>query len=171
MQRKIALACVLCLFAGTLAGATVLVHKEFADLADEADRVVVARVLSTAGQWDPSGRFIHTEVTLAVEQDLLGDGPAEFALRTPGGRIGDEGQIAYGAPTFEPGTQVLVFLTTWEDGTAKVLGYAQGKADVYYDVDGRARLRGGRVDGRTLESVRNELVHGPQHNIPLQRAN
>ena len=168
MQRKIACACVLFLLACGLTGATVLVHKDFADLVDEADRIVVGRVLSTAGQWDASGRFIRTDVSMAVEENLIGGGPAEFVLRTPGGRIGDEGQLAHGAATFVEGTQVLVFLTTWEDGTPKVLGYAQGKADVFYDVDGRARLRGGRVDGRTLESVRNEVIHGPEHNIPLR---
>jgi hypothetical protein len=163
-----AVAGVALLLAVGLAGATTLVKMEFADLVREADHVVVGTVTGIEGQWEDTGRFIHTNVTLSVERSLKGSAPRELLLRTPGGEADGVAMKAHGAATFERGERVLVFLTTWDDGTAKVLGYVQGKSSVVDDPQGRVRLRGGVVDGRTLASVAREIQHGPDHAIPLR---
>ena len=66
---------------------------------------------------------------------------------------------------------MLVFLTTWDDGTLKVLGYAQGKSRVVPDGQGLERLVGGSADGLTVQGAVREIHHGPQHNVQLRPAN
>jgi hypothetical protein len=150
--------------------ATTLLELGFSDLARQADRIVIGTVTRIEGRWDASQRFIHSDVTLSVERSLRGDAPPAIVLRTLGGYVGGTGQMAHGAATFEIGERVLVFLTTWEDGTPKVLGYVQGKSRVVSDEQGRERLQGGSADGRSLEGVIRELRDGPDHNIPLRPA-
>ncbi len=158
---------ILLLAVGT-AWSTTLIKLDFADLATQADRIVVGTVAALDSHWEESGRFIHTDVTIDVERYVAGRGPARLTLRTPGGQIGGRGQVAHGAPSFTLGERVLVFLTTWEDGTPKVLGFAQGKSRVYVGPDGDTRLEGGVVSGRSLGAVEDELRRGPNHNIPLR---
>lgn len=149
-------------------GATTLVELGFPELARQAERIVVGTVTRVDGRWDESLRFIHSEVGISVDRVLRGEAPAEIVLRTPGGYVGGVGQVAHGAATFEVGERVLVFLTSWEDGTPKVLGYAQGKSRVVADSRGRERLLGGSADGRPLEGVLRELREGPDHAVPLR---
>ena len=168
MIRKIALSGVLVLLLASLAGATTLVKMDFGDLAREANYVVVGTVTGMSGEFDPSGTFIRTNVTLEVERSFRGRTADTLVVRTPGGWVGGEGQTAVGAATFEIGERVLVFLTNWEeDGALKVLGYLQGKSSIGAD----NRLEGGSANGRSLESVGRELRDGRDFNISLRPAN
>ena len=132
---------------------------------------MIGTVSAIDGEWDPSLRFIHSNVTLQVERVLAGQAGDTILLRTPGGIVGGDGQVAHGAAAFEVGEKVLVFLTAWEDGTPKVLGYAQGKSGIVLDDRQREVLAGGSGDGLSVEAAAREIVHGPNHNIPLQPAN
>ena len=160
----------LLLFSNTVS-ATTLVKLGFSDLASQADHIVVGTVTEIEGQWDDSLRFIHSDVTLSVERSLRGNVSSEIVLRTPGGYVGGMGQMAHGAATFEVGERVLVFLTAWEDGTPKVLGYAQGKSRIVRDEQGREQLEGGSADGLTLQRAIRKVRDGPNRNIPLRPAN
>jgi hypothetical protein len=171
VKKRTLLLCLVAVLCVGTAGATTLVKMEFADLAREADRVVIGTVTHTEGIYDASGSFIHTLVNVDVKRYVTGTGPASLVIQTPGGQIGDEGMVAHGAATFEVGETALIFLTSWEDGTPKVLGYVQGKSTVQQTSFGEARLKGGVAGGRSLRAVVNELVHGPDHTIPLRRAN
>ena len=128
---------------------------------------VASVVTGIDGEYDPSGTFIRSNVTLQVERSFRGHAPDTIVLRTPGGQVGGVEQVALGVANFEVGERVLVFLTSWEDGTPKVLGYVQGKSRVGAD----GRLHSGVAGGRSLENVAQELHHGARHNIPLQPAN
>jgi len=169
MRRTLALAAALVIVGVSTVGATTLIRMDLDDLARDANLIVVGTVVDVEGRWDDSLTFVHSDVTLQIEQSLRGNAPAELVLRTPGGQIGGIAQRAEGAATFEPGERVLVFLTTWDDGAYKVLGYTQGKSRLIAEADGRERLRGGVVEGRTLDGVVRELHHGVDHNIPLRR--
>jgi hypothetical protein len=166
-MRIVAAAALALVVGASPTGATTLLKMGFGDLVREADQIVVGTVASVQGEWDDSFRFIHTNVTLAVERSLRGMAPSEIVLRTPGGEVGGEAQRAVGAATFEPGEKVLVFLTREEDGALAVLGWLQGKSRIVEDEDGTLRLRGGVADGRSLDGVELELRHGPNYNIPL----
>jgi len=168
MIRKVALLGAVLLLGASIAGATTLVKMEFSELARDANYIVVGTVTGVEGEWDPSLNFIRSNVTLSVERSFRGNAPDRLIVRTPGGWVGGEGQVAHGAATFEVGEKVLVFLTHWEDGANKVLGYVQGKSQVTWDGQGQPRLKGGAADGRLLDAVERELRHGPSHNIPLR---
>lgn len=167
MRRLPFLVLTLALCAGTV-GATTLIEMEFQDLVQQADRIATGTVTDLQGVWDDSGTFIHTLVTLRIDRYLQGDGPATLTLRTPGGQIGDQAVLAQGAPSFTIGERVLAFLTTWEDGAPKVLGYAQGKSRLTVREDGRVVLQGGVSDGMTLDGVAREIQNGPRYNVPLR---
>lgn len=169
MLRRAGLtACVVASFlmASSFAFATTLLRMDFDDLAGQADRVVIGTVASLDGRLEETGRFVHTDVTLTVERYLAGTGDDTIVLRTPGGQAGGLATVAHGAPSFTVGERVLLFLTEWEDGTPKVLGYAQGKSTVRFD----DRLEGGVVDGRSVTSVVRELARGEASVIPLRPA-
>ena len=171
MARKPVLVGLVVLLGVSLAGATTLVKMDFGQLSKDAEQIVVGTVVGVEGEWDPSLRFIRSNVTLAVEHSLRGAAPEQLVVRTPGGWVGGTGQKAHGAATFEVGERVLVFLTSWEDGTAKVLGYAQGKSGVVRDARGVDRLVGGSGNGLSLEGAVREIEEGPKANIALRPAN
>lgn len=168
MHKKLLAVGIVILLGIGAAWSTTLIKLDFADLAGQADRIVLGTVAGLNSHWEETGRFIQTDVVIDVERYVTGSGPAQLTLRTLGGRIGGLGQVAEGAASFSPGERVLVFLTAWEDGTPKVLGYAQGKSRVVVGWDGEPRLEGGVVGGRSLRGVEDELRHGPNVNIPLR---
>ena len=165
--RTRAVALLVALLGTATVWATTLVKMSFSDLAAGSDRVVIGTVIALEGTRDESRQFIHTNVTISVERYVRGAGPAELVLRTPGGQLDGQAVLAHGAPSFTVGERVLVFLTRWEDGVAKVAGYVQGKSTVTTGADGQARLRGGVADGRSLRGVTDELTHGAS-TVPLR---
>ena len=171
MSRRVALLCVVVLLGVSLAGATTLLKMGFPALAREANHIVIGTVTGVEGEWDESARFIHTKVTLSVQRSLRGAAPSEILLRTAGGVVGGEGQVAEGAATFEVGEKVLVFLTPGEDGFLTVLGWTQGKSRIVTDEEGVERLQGGSGHGLTIAGAVRELQHGPELNIPFRPAN
>ena len=90
-------------------------------LADQAGVIIEARVLEV----DPSpgiGRPV-TDYRMAVEQVILGDAVASpLTVRIPGGILASGiGLHVYGAPSFEEGERVLLFLTPRSDDTYRIL--------------------------------------------------
>jgi len=170
MVRKLGTIFVVLALAVGVAGATTLIKMSFGDLAREAGSIVVGTVTSVEGEWDPTLEFIRSNVTIDVESSLRGRASKQVVLRTLGGWVGGTGQKANGVAEFEVGERVLVFLTSWEDGTPKVLGYIQGKSRVVRDAQGMDRLVGGAADGLTIEGARREIERGPANNIPLRPA-
>ena len=167
-MRKGTLVCIALLLGVSLAGATTLVKMNFGELAHKADSVVIGTVTAIDGEWGPDFRFIHSNITLQVERTLQGQAGDTIVVRNPGGMIGDEGQLAYGAAQFEVGEKVLVFLTTWDDNALKVLGYAQGKSRVVLESAGRDRLIGGSAHGHSVNGAAREIRLGTNHNIALR---
>ena len=54
------------------AGSTILIKKDLAELAREAELVIVARVQANACAWNPEGTLIWTTTTLAVSESWKG---------------------------------------------------------------------------------------------------
>ena len=57
-----------------------------------------------------------------------------------------------GAPRFSKGN-VVVFLGSWDDGTARVVGYFQGLSQVAPDRLGNLMLQGGSANGLSLPQL------------------
>jgi hypothetical protein len=96
-------------------------------LAREADAVVRGTVSSATPRWAPDGRHIRTHVSLRRVATWRGAPPAEIAVDVPGGAVGDVAQVVSGAPSFQAGEEVVVFLRASGAGRWRVLGLALGK--------------------------------------------
>jgi hypothetical protein len=168
MSRKLILASVVLLASVSLVGATTLVRMDFGDLARDADAIIVGTVTDIQGEWGPDRNFIHSNVTIRVERSMRGNTGDQIVLRNPGGIVAGVGQRAEGVADFEVGERVMLFLTSWEDGALKVLGYTQGKSRVVVDGQGRERLVGGSSNGMSVKGAALEIVHGTDRNIPLR---
>jgi hypothetical protein len=96
-------------------------------LAREADAVVRGTVASATSGWTPDGRHIRTLVSLRRVSTWRGTPPSELVVEVPGGTVGDVAQVVSGAPGFDPGEEVVIFLRAAGTGRWRVLGLALGK--------------------------------------------
>ena len=80
------------------------------ELADSADRVVLAHLETSEAAWGPDHRRIYTTWTFTVDEALAGPDGDRLTLVLPGGTVGRWSQRAFGVPDFEPGEPVVLFL-------------------------------------------------------------
>jgi len=94
----------------TAAVAAVLPWMSLEEITGQAEVIVLGTVESAESSWSPDGRIIVTRTTVSVERPLLGGPRARVIVETPGGRVGDQTMIASGAPVFQRGERVVLFL-------------------------------------------------------------
>lgn len=137
MRRNLVLALAATLVLAALpAAASTFVHVPTRELIAQADALIEGRVVDLDSFWTESGRLIATEAVIEIDDTLLGTLSGNVTVRTFGGRVGDITVEAHGFPRFELGERVLLFLTTDEDGSLRVLGYQQGQFRVVTRRDG-----------------------------------
>ena len=110
------------------ADASIVQGLELQELAGDADRIVLGRVLFSESFVHANGQ-IGTWHRIAVERDLRGDAPDEdeVMLETMGGQIGDIAMRVEGEPSFTIGERVLVFIRGGGPYTAfRPVGMGQG---------------------------------------------
>ncbi len=131
------------------ARATVVEPMGVETLSDRADLVVQGTALSSESSF-VRGQ-IQTVTRVRVHCALKGQAPGVVEVRTPGGRVGDLGQMVAGAPQFAPGEEVVVFLRRLPgaDARFRVEGMSQGKFTVVTVADGR-RLVTRRDEGLSV---------------------
>lgn len=119
---------VILLLPGT-AQATLLRGLSLDNLCRRSELIVRGKVVARATAW--KGSRIYTRVTLRVTGSLrsthrIGQTVSFWRL---GGRVGRHAQIVRGAPTFQQGDHVLVFLTRRKDHLF-VTGMVQGRFSI-----------------------------------------
>ena len=114
------------------AQATIVVARSVEQLAADAVMVVRARVNSQWSAWTPNHRRIDSFTELEVVDTWAGKAPEAIVVRTIGGRMGGVGMRISGTTRFEPGEDVVLFLSKdlAEAGGYRVLGLSQGKFKV-----------------------------------------
>lgn len=138
MRARISLsaAALACLLA-PLAVATVVVAMDIEDMAAVAPVVVVGEVNQVETGWNPDKTKIYTRVWITPDEVLKG--PRKLGtvkLKLLGGRVGDVVARMAGAPRFESGERVLVFLEPRKDQDGFLtVGMYQGKYKVFRDPD------------------------------------
>jgi hypothetical protein len=111
-----------------VAHATTLVPVSDGDLTVSVRAIVEGRVLATESAWDPVRRSVYTYVSLDVERSYKGTlAPGIVVLRQAGGEAGEHVTIVYGAPQFEVGRRVVLFLNADLDGALHVAHLALGE--------------------------------------------
>jgi hypothetical protein len=109
------------------AGAAVSGAVSVEEMARTSDAVVHGSVVGSRSAWTPDGRHLRTRVTLRRLAAWRGQVPDVLELELPGGKVGDVAQVISGAPAFEPGEEVVVFLRTAGSGGYRVVGLSLGK--------------------------------------------
>ena len=122
------------------ARATVLQPASLADLAREAGAIVRGRVVATDARLTPDRRAIDTLVTLEAEETLKGSLGATVQFVVPGGVLGRYRSLFVGAPAFEIGQRVVVFLGWQGPSYPFLIGLSQGVFRVQPDATGQWRV-------------------------------
>lgn len=136
LQRSLVALAVLA--AAAPVGATVYLPVDFTEMVSAAKEIAHGEVVDVRSELTTDHRSIVTYVTLAVEQHLKGNLGESVTFRVPGGQVGRYRRIIVGAPTFERGDEVVVFLTSRGPSIPYLFGLSQGVYRV-------ARLRDGRA--------------------------
>lgn len=119
------------------AGATTIVLPSDEQLADKAALIVTGRVLATE-PYERDGA-IWTDTTILVGRHLKGRSPDKIVVQEPGGTLGARITRVFGAPQFEEGGTVLLFLMpSASPGRYRVADLFAGKFDGSQTLDGRA---------------------------------
>ena len=135
---RLRLASLLALVCATSARATVFVPMSVEDLARSSAAIVIGTVRDLTGT-EENGR-VFTLVSVAVEQTLSGELPGStITLKENGGSVPGRQEVIFGAPSFQPGEQVLLFLAPRPDGSLRTNQLAQGKFVIESDAAGVPR--------------------------------
>lgn len=118
-------------YASSAQAATVLALT-LEELAERSDRVVRARVVSQTNELDSENDLVFRITTLEILEDLRGEGPARVEVRQLGGEASGRGLWIEGDARFEPGEEVVVFLSAHEANVTRVhlVGLSLGKFGV-----------------------------------------
>lgn len=121
-------AVVTCLFAAQSASATTIIPLSDDDLALSSTAIVEGRCIRLDPVYDAEAGVVYTNVTFRVTRVLKGNlEPGRITLRQLGGVAGDNATVIWGAPYWQEGWDMLLYLTPDPTGTMRVahlsLGY------------------------------------------------
>jgi hypothetical protein len=158
------------LASATTADAIVYVAADFQTLVNEAQTIVLGRVVSLDSEWTEGRRGIETLLSIDVEQTLKGSARASIVVRVPGGQMGPYLSVMPGAPRFVEGEDVVLFLAGAPPAVPHILALGQGVFRVVRDPDTGARtvvpeLLRASADG-AVQVIRGDLTRKP---TPLGR--
>src|SRR4030095_9519904 len=104
------------------------------DLIIGARAIVRGKVLAVTCQLDDqTGRgftYIRVRVREVLKRKVA---DREIFLKEHGGQTANRGSIIFGAPGFEKGERVLLYLDTWNDGSLRVYQMFLGKFSIVPD--------------------------------------
>ena len=130
--RSVAL-CLATLLLPSLAAGSLVQALDLSELTAQAERIVVAQVVSSKSDWDSSHRTIRTRIEIKVEEAWKGVvAPGErIVIVQPGGSVGNIEMRVHGMPGFALGEKTVLFLAG--QAAARVVGMSQGKRSVRWD--------------------------------------
>lgn len=118
------------------------------DLTNQADVVAVGNVAAMKAEWSADKTRIFTRVTVSVREYLKGGGETQMSILTPGGEIGEIGEIYSGTARFKDDEEVVVFARKKSGRDHVLVGGDQGKVPVIEEkTSGVKKVHGGvRLD-------------------------
>jgi hypothetical protein len=146
--------------------ATVLVPIEFRELVAVATTIVHGRVTEVRTEWVDGRRSIETFLTVDAGEYFKG-GPGETVLvRLPGGTMGRYRTVFVGAPEFQRGDEVVLFLRGNPSRGAVIVGLSQGAFRVAPDRTGRRVVTMPILMGKPVDQIE-PVVRGDLGRRPL----
>ncbi len=103
------------------------------DLVDHSTNIVTGRCVATTTEWNADRTKIVTVARYAIAEDIKGDVVGEIEVETLGGEIGEIGMYVPGMPTFQTGSDDVLFLTNQRTGTFEIVGMSQGKFRISFE--------------------------------------
>lgn len=144
------------------ASATLARAVSFDEKVASADSIVLARCLRTESKLDPSGKWIVTYSTFAVEKSFKAGGqPGEMTLVTPGGRINGLHQRTVGVPEFEQGDAKVLFVKGSALGPS-VLFFDQGTYELGKDSRGETTVAPAESAAVLLDSQTGQVTRSEE---------
>jgi hypothetical protein len=120
------------------ASATVVLPADFTTVVTEAGAIIHGRVVDVRSALSGPRRTIESVVTVAVIDALKGPQGETVLFRVPNGQVGRYRRILVGAPEFEPGDEIVVFLVGPAPAIPTLYGLSQGVYRISRDAAGRA---------------------------------
>jgi hypothetical protein len=111
----------------------------FDEKVDHSASIILGKCVKTEARYDPTGRWIVTYATFAVEQSMKGSAGAEVTIVTPGGSVNGIHQETIGVPVFQAGDEHVVFLRNTRLGPSP-LYFDQGTYNVAADEHGQKMI-------------------------------
>ena len=127
MSLRLLFATLLCFVA---AQATLVPRLSLEQLAAESELVVHGTVVRRWADWGPARKFIWTHHEVRITDVLKGRPARSVIVSEPGGEIGDIGMAVAGAPRYQVGQEVVLFLERTEIGYLRGSGWGQGNFSV-----------------------------------------
>jgi hypothetical protein len=153
------------LVAARSASATVLLPADFADVVAGSPVIVHGRVVDIRSVLAGPRRSIESVVTLDVIESLRGNPGPTVMFRVPNGQVGRYRRILVGAPEFEEGDEVVVFLQARAPAIPTIFGLSQGLYRVVHDASARTLVTPPPMMARGLAAER--VVRGDPARQPL----
>lgn len=128
------LGCLLVIASSNRALATTAIIPRDDEMVTECRAIVTGKIVALWTAVDPGTELVYTYIRVNVNTVLKGQiAEREIVLKELGGETRDHGTLIFGAPRFEPGQDVFLYLNTWPDGSLRVHQGFLGKFDIARD--------------------------------------
>ena len=131
-MRRLAL-CIALVILPVVLRATVIVPIEFRELVTIAPVIVHGRVVDVRADWVDGRRSVETFVTVEATEYLKGNLGDRVTFKVPGGQLGRYRTVFVGAPAFQEGDEVVLFLKGGAPSYPYIIGLSQGAFRVVAD--------------------------------------
>ena len=111
-MRRVIISCLMSAFllCWTTSAYGGVVYKDVADLAAQAEQIVIGDVVEVTSFWDANYDLIKSRIIVNVTDYLVGEGPGTEVLTMSGGEIDGYSLRVSVLPVFEVGDHVLLYL-------------------------------------------------------------
>jgi hypothetical protein len=131
-MRRFAL-CTALLFLSAALHATVIIPIEFRELVAIAPVIVHGQVVDVRSDFVDGRRSVETFVTVEATEYLKGNLGDRLTFKVPGGQLGRYRTVFIGAPEFQQGDEVVLFLKSVGPSYPSIIGLSQGAFRVVTD--------------------------------------
>ena len=111
------------------------IQSDIQSLSKEADVILTGKVTKQNSSWNKDKTRIYTDVSVEVDEYLKGNSSNKtLVVTTPGGEVGEVGELYTHMPRFSKDEEVLLFVKKdTKDMNYKVLNGEDGKMTLYTD--------------------------------------
>lgn len=132
------------------------IQSEIKNLSEGADIILTGKVITQNSAWDKEGSRIFTNVVIQAEEYIKGDFTEKtIVLTTPGGEVGEIGELYSHVPRFSTNEDVLLFLKKDKKNVNfTVFDGESGKITLYND-----KMTGEKITSRNkkITTLKNEI--------------